>query len=237
MNDTTATGGTPPTPLLMRIVRLPLIRILFFLGGIVAAIGLVQLLTASLVRGVGPSWASTLATVAPLILAVHFTYRGMVRLVEWRSAAELSLSGAARETAAGVLVGAGCLTVTVALVAALGYYQVDGIGAWAALVTALGIAAMSSYIEEVIFQRRHLPDRGRRTRHLAGARDHGGALRTRAPEQSQRDALRCRGNRGRSRDAARSRLCLDPAALARDRGPFWMEFHAGGCLRAESLGR
>ena len=75
------------------------------------------------------------------------------------------------------------------------------------------------------------------TRRLAGARDHGGALRTGAPEQSQRDALRGRGNRGRSRDAARSRLCLDPAALARDRGSFWMELHAGGCLRAESLGR
>ena len=81
MNDTTGPGGTLPTPVLMRIVRFPLIRILFFLSGIVAVFGLVQLLTASLTRGLGPSWASTLATVAPLILAVHFTWR---HSVSWR---------------------------------------------------------------------------------------------------------------------------------------------------------
>ena len=41
----------------------------------------------------------------------------------------MSLHGALRETGAGALVGAGCLTLTVACVAALGGYHLEGIGA------------------------------------------------------------------------------------------------------------
>ncbi len=62
------------------------------------------------------------------------------------------LSGALRETSAGTLVGAACLTLIVALIAALGFYQVQGVGAWTALLTAFGLAAVSGYAEEVIFR-------------------------------------------------------------------------------------
>ncbi|MCY4658480.1 MAG: CPBP family intramembrane metalloprotease [Acidobacteria bacterium] len=135
-----------------RIVRFPVTRILLFIVGTAAALWLARLVTSGLGRGLGAWWPGAAANVALQILAVHFAYRGMVRLLERRSADELCLRGAARETGAGILVGAGCLTVTVGIVAALGYYHVEGFGVWAALATALGIAAGSSYIEEVIFR-------------------------------------------------------------------------------------
>ena len=135
-----------------RILLFPVTRIVLFLGGIAAVLRLLQMVGGGLARGLGAWWPSGPANVVLPILAVHFAYRGIARLLERRSPDELSPSGALRETGAGALVGAGCLTVTVGLVAALGYYRVEGIGASAALATALGIAATSSYIEEVIFR-------------------------------------------------------------------------------------
>ena len=118
-----------------RIVRFPVTRILLFIVGIAAALWLARLVTSG--RGLGAWWPGAAANAVLQILAVHFAYRGMVRLLERRSADELCLRGAARETSAGILVGAGCLTVTVGIVAALGYYHVEGFGAWAALAAAL----------------------------------------------------------------------------------------------------
>ena len=42
--------------------------------------------------------------------------------------------------------------MTVGLIAALGYYRVEEIGAWSALAAAFHMAVASSYIEEVIFR-------------------------------------------------------------------------------------
>ena len=136
-----------------RIVRFPVTRIVLFIVGIAAALWLARFVNGGLGRGLGAWWPGAAANNVVLqILAVHVAYRGMVRLLEARSAAELCLRGAARETGPGVLVGAGCPTVTVGLVAALGYYHVEGVGVWAALATALDIATGSGYIEEVIFR-------------------------------------------------------------------------------------
>ena len=125
---------------------------LVFIGCIGAALPLLRLAADGLDRGLGVWWPTGVANVVLPILAVHFTYCGIVRLMERRFPAELSFSGAARETGTGALVGAGCLTVTVGLIALLGYYRVEATGAWAALATAFGIAASSGYIEEVIFR-------------------------------------------------------------------------------------
>ena len=151
MNDTAASDRSASTRWLDRIALFPLTRILVYVGGISAVLWL-QGLAAGGLRVVLGTVLSGVANVVLAILAIHFAYRGIARLLERRSAVELSLSGAPLETGAGALVGAGCLTVTVGMVAALGYYDVQGIGAWATLVTAFGIAATSGYIEEVIFR-------------------------------------------------------------------------------------
>ena len=124
-----------------RLIRSPLIRLLLFGGGTVALLLFLQWLTGLLVQGLGVGWLSGLINVVLAILAVHFAYRGLTRLLERRSATELSLAGAPGETGVGVLIGVGLLAVTVGIIAVLGYYQVGGIGSWAALATALAIAA------------------------------------------------------------------------------------------------
>ena len=152
MDETTAPDRKSPTHWLRRIAHFPLVRIFLFIGGIGAVLALLQPLAVGLSEVLGTGWTRAVVMVVLPILVVHFTYRGIVRLIERRSVAELALDGAARETATGALIGAGCLTITVALVAALGYYEVEGFRAWTALVTAFGIAATSSYLEEVIFR-------------------------------------------------------------------------------------
>ncbi|MDE0528687.1 MAG: type II CAAX endopeptidase family protein [Truepera sp.] len=137
---------------LARIVRSPPIRLLLFGGSIATLLELLPPVTDGLTRGLGIGWLSSVIGVVVTILAVHFAYRGITRLLERRSTTELSLAGAPGETGAGVVIGVGLLTVIVGLIAALGYYRVEGIGSWAALATALGIAATSGYTEEVLFR-------------------------------------------------------------------------------------
>ena len=91
-----------------RIVRFPVIRIVLFIVGIAAVLWLAGFVSGGLGRGLGAWWPGAAANVVLQILAVHVAYRGMVRLLEARSTAELCLCGAARETGAGALVGAGC---------------------------------------------------------------------------------------------------------------------------------
>ena len=135
-----------------RLIRSPLTRLLLFGGGIVALLLLLQWLSGALAQGLGVGWLSGLINVVLAILAVHFAYRGLTRLLERRAATELSLVGAPGETGVGALIGVGLLAVTVGIIAVLGYYRVGGIGSWTALATALGIAATSSYTEEVLFR-------------------------------------------------------------------------------------
>ena len=135
-----------------RLIHFPVTRILIYLVGIGAALSLLRLATRGIAEVLGAWWPAGVANVAVPILTVHFAYLGITRALERRPAAELALRGAFRETAGGALVGGGCLSVTVGLIAALGYYHVDAIGNWAVLAAAFGIAATSGYIEEVIFR-------------------------------------------------------------------------------------
>ena len=152
MHESPAPDEKPRTRWLRRAAHFPVIRILLFTSGISASLQVVRLVADGLGQVLGAGWPSSAANLVLQILAVHVVYCGIVRLPEQRRATELALSGAARETGAGVLLGAGCLTVTVGLIAGLGYYRVEEIGAWAAIATAFSMAAGSSYIEEVLFR-------------------------------------------------------------------------------------
>ena len=152
MAEMAALDTKRPTGWLERIVRFPVTRMVVYIGVIGVALSIMRLATDGLDGGLGAWWPGGVANVVLPILAVHFTYCGMVRFLERRLPAEVSLSGAARETGTGALIGTACLAVTVGLIALLGYYRVEATGAWAALATALGIAAFSGYIEEVIFR-------------------------------------------------------------------------------------
>ena len=78
-----------------RIGRFPLTRITLLTVGILAALWLLRLLAGGIGRGLGAWWPGGVANVVLPVLAVHFAYRGITRLLEGCSAAELSLHGAA----------------------------------------------------------------------------------------------------------------------------------------------
>ena len=144
---------TKPRPgFVGRIAHFWPIRIVLYGASISGAMLLGNWVTRRLAGLLGEWWPATPARVVLLIVAVHFAYRIMTRLLEDRAPAELSRRGAHRETAAGAVFGAGCLTVTVAVVFALGFYRVDGVGEWTVLLTAFGMAATSAYLEEILFR-------------------------------------------------------------------------------------
>ena len=110
-----------------RILQFGLTRIVLGVVTIVGVGVLTNFIVLGLYGALGIDAAQdSLYYVIPLVIAVHFTYVGFVRLVERRRAEELSGEGAVRETGAGIAVGAGLLATTIGIIAALGYYQVTG---------------------------------------------------------------------------------------------------------------
>lgn len=102
-------------------------------------------------------WFPDGAGLAPLrngfkIVVLIAAYLGYVRWVEKRSPFELSLHGAPKEAGVGFLLGASVIGVSVAVLAGLGVYRVDGINlevTWIRyLVTFLAVAIL----EEMIFR-------------------------------------------------------------------------------------
>lgn len=138
--------------LLARIACFWPIRTVLFALAVGGALWLQRFVTGNLAGLIGGGWPIAALQVVLSILAVHFAYRAMTRVIEDRSAEELALDGAPREAFAGVLLGSACLTLTVAIIATLGFYRVESVGAWTALPAALSMAATSGYIEEVVFR-------------------------------------------------------------------------------------
>jgi len=102
-------------------------------------------------------WLPDGAGMAPLrngfkIVVLIAAYLGYVRWVERRAPFELSLHGAPKEAGVGFLLGASVIGVSVAVLAGLGVYRVDGINlevTWIRyLVTFLAVAIL----EEMIFR-------------------------------------------------------------------------------------
>ncbi len=77
-------------------------------------------------------------------------YSGYVRLVEKRSVSELSGSHALRELAAGILLGALLLSLTIAVLASLGVYQVTGDNGWLAMLATVPGFILGAVLEEVV---------------------------------------------------------------------------------------
>lgn len=81
--------------------------------------------------------------------AVLGGYVVVVRAVEKRRPAEVSLPGAGRELLLGGLLGAVMMSAVVGLIAALGWYTVDGTHPLPVLWPALGTALLAGVVEEV----------------------------------------------------------------------------------------
>src|SRR6202167_5918387 len=87
-----------------------------------------------------------------LTLVVVSAYSGYVRLAEKRSVAELSGPHAVRELGAGMLLGALLLSVTIAVLAALGVYRVTGSNGWLAVLATVPGFILAAVLEEVVMR-------------------------------------------------------------------------------------
>lgn len=87
-----------------------------------------------------------------LPIVVVLAYAFYVRRIERRPLAEFSSAGAVRESALGLLVGAALFTTVIAVLAALGHFDIAGSGTPAGALKALSSAVAAAVIEEIVFR-------------------------------------------------------------------------------------
>ncbi len=100
-----------------------------------------------------------LGTVATAVLSMLIAtvlgwaaYRSYARIFERRGLAEFAVRGGGRELFAGVALGVGAFSVSIAVLALLGAYHVVGAGEPLAVVLALLSAIAAGTIEEIVFR-------------------------------------------------------------------------------------
>jgi membrane protease YdiL (CAAX protease family) len=141
--ETTLSMATPKPPLN------PVVRIVLGLVLTFAAVPLTMILASQLVaKPYRIVWPQLLAAVL-----VWFGYRFYVRRIEKRQPTELATQGMARQLGGGLLLGAGLVALTFAVLAALGAYRFDGVNAAnAAMLLPLAELILVGMAEEMMFR-------------------------------------------------------------------------------------
>lgn len=147
--ETTLSMATNKPGVASRLMANPLVRIVLGFVLTFAAIPLTMIIVAQLVeKPYRVVWPQLLAAVL-----VWFGYRFYVRRIEKRQPAELALRGMGRELATGLLVGAGLVLTTFAVLAALGVYRFAGVNALSALLLLpLAELVLVGMAEEMVFR-------------------------------------------------------------------------------------
>lgn len=143
-----STGSKTHRALWLRILRFPLAR-LILLGG--AVFYLLGQSNAYMAFFQGDPLRS-IAAVVGMAAAALAVYVGWARFIERRLADELSLSGAGKEWAIGMLVGASLYTACVLILIALGMYRIEGLNPWTFMIPAIAMALSSGLFEELLFR-------------------------------------------------------------------------------------
>lgn len=138
-------GGRESGRMKYAIVRL-LLALLFVVPAFAA-----ELVVPRFVRGLGPMAAASFSALVACVLGGG-AYCAYVRLVERRPVHELGRSGAPKELAAGLLIGAALFGTTIAALAALGLYRIQGTRELSVLVVPLAMSVGSGVIEEIVFR-------------------------------------------------------------------------------------
>jgi membrane protease YdiL (CAAX protease family) len=143
MNDT-----TPTTPVWLRILQFPPVKLLLLGGMLFYCIGFSNLFMS---ENKGATLPATIAAVAMIALAMAI-YFGFARWVERREVSELALPGMAKEMGIGLLVGSGLYTGCMLILMVMGIYRMDGLNPVSFLVPAIASALSSGFLEELLFR-------------------------------------------------------------------------------------
>lgn len=148
MENTLGMTANKPT-LGSRLLAHPLVRIVLGTVLTFAAVPLTMIIVSKLVeKPYRIVWPQLLAAVM-----VWFGYRFYVRRIEKRQPAELATAGMAGELGKGLLLGAGLVALTFAVLAALGVYRFDGVNAVTIMLLApLAELVLVGMAEEMVFR-------------------------------------------------------------------------------------
>ena len=141
--------ATNKPTLASRLMANPLVRMVLGIVLTVAALPLTSIIVHQLVaKPYRVGWPPLLAAVL-----VWFGYRFYVRRIEKRQPTELATPGMARELGTGLLLGAGLVALTFAVLAALGVYRFGGVNALSIMMLVpLAEMVMVSMAEETAFR-------------------------------------------------------------------------------------
>lgn len=136
------------TPVLLRILQFPLTRLVLLGGGLFYLMAMkngvsIQVADAPLLN---------LAAVAAMSALGVAIYLAFVRLVERRTATELSRLGMGRELGTGLLVGSGLYSLCVLILMLLGIYRTEGLNPVSFVLPAVSMALGSGVMEELVFR-------------------------------------------------------------------------------------
>lgn len=148
METTLNMASNKPT-LASRLMANPVVRIVLGLVLTFAAVPLTMIVASQLVaKPYRIAWPQLLAAVF-----VWFGYRFYVRRIEKRQPTELATRGMARELGAGLLIGAGLVLSTFAMLAVLGAYRFGGVNALNfAMLLPLAELVLVGMAEEMMFR-------------------------------------------------------------------------------------
>lgn len=137
-----------PSPLWLRIVQFPLVRIIALGGGLIFLMAWTEARVTQVKDNpvLGAGIALCLGLVALGI------YAGSARWIERREATELTLPGAGREFALGGFIGVGLYTACVVVLMVLGIYRVEGLNPISFLLPAMAMSIKSAIFEELVFR-------------------------------------------------------------------------------------
>ena len=128
----------------------PLVKLVI---GLVAVIATMMVAGTALAFAVKPlelgPWGEVLNALV-LVVVSMLAYAAFVRWVERRPVTDFGRHRAVREWAVGVALGFGAITLTVAVIAALGGYRVTGWNPPSVLVPVLALAIFSGVFEEIV---------------------------------------------------------------------------------------
>jgi membrane protease YdiL (CAAX protease family) len=123
-------------------------------------LALLFLIPVFLVQALTPHWTRPFvgrpadAVLGALVACVlgWLAYRAYVKLIERRRGVEFGAQGAVRELGSGLVIGTALFSATVGVLAALGFYTVQGWRDPAVMIPVLAMSVGAAVIEELLFR-------------------------------------------------------------------------------------
>jgi membrane protease YdiL (CAAX protease family) len=130
----------------------PLVKLLIGLVAVIASMIMASIAWDFLAKplGLGP-WGDVLRA-GGVVLVAGLAYAAFVRWIERRPVTDFGRRGAVREWTIGVALGFGAISLTVAIIAALGGYRITGWNPPSVLVPVLAMAIFSGVFEEIVIR-------------------------------------------------------------------------------------